>query len=188
MVEPSLGEYCRRVVHREWRLDLEAALNGRELATLARRTLHRALRRLDALPGEHPFWRHASGPATICKLSLVLDEWLQRDPADEAALWAQAALALYYGHNNFGAPAWRRLAQVGRLDVRWPICAAYYIWASSGVRTSQALISLLRELTLWPAAERALCQLRGAVDTGALLREWVEEVMRHAGDGDVQRA
>lgn len=105
-----------------------------------------ALRRLNALERDDPFWEGRNPRPTLYKLRDFVAAILRREPNDVPALWAKVALYVLHGSTNFGAKEWRRLHSVGPLDVRWPVLAA-----------------LLTELNAEPTVE-ALAELVDRID------------------------
>jgi hypothetical protein len=99
-------------------------------------------------------------------LSQTTSEALWANPDDERALWRRVALALEATENNFGSDAWLRLLQLGLIDVRWPICAALFLFASSGTGTSTELVRVLRTAGVMAQAREALAPLASRTRQG----------------------
>jgi hypothetical protein len=117
------------------------------------------LHRLDTLPRDHPFWRNTNKRPTIYKLRDFCEMVLRENPADEGALWCQAALSVSGCDNLFGFQFWKLLHGLGKLQVRWPIEAACLVQLMSGVPTIEPLVVLLWELELQEEGRAALLEL-----------------------------
>jgi hypothetical protein len=105
-------------------------------------TLVEALRRLNALPRDDPFWQGRNPRPTLYKLRDFNAAILRANPDDRLALWTQAALYVLHGSTNFGPKQWRRLHYVGDFDVRWPVLAAL-VTELNAEPTVEALAELL---------------------------------------------
>jgi hypothetical protein len=134
-----------------------------------------AFYRLDNLPREHPFWDNTNRRPTFGKLHDFAEALLRHNPADQNAAWILAAVEVLYGSNTFGLLAWRRLHDMGALDVRWPLNAARHLWLTCGKDPLTPLVGLLNDCGLQLAARDALERLRyGNVDESA----WAMRIIR----------
>lgn len=162
-VEANLDDYIRRVL-RPHPFFAEPPGDG-HFFSRCRQALVATLRRLDALDRADPLWHNTNLRATVHKLHDFIPRLLAENPADEEALWCRVALHHLGGSGEFGRDEWRALAAAGRLDVRWPVESAFYVYAFLGDRpayrrhTSRELADLLRELGLCRAAEPVLAGL-----------------------------
>lgn len=102
--------------------------------------------------------------------AVYVDQSLVGPSVDEALLWCWIALAVARCDNDFASPAWRKLHPLGRLDFRWPIYAACYVFASSGFDTSRKLADLLSDLAL---EADALVVLRGFARDRQVYAPWL---------------
>lgn len=173
----SLDDYVGREVDRAWSPPPALVLGHDDLIRRAKEALRDSLARLGALPRDDPFWAGSNGRATIHKLADFARRLLRDDPGDERALWCAAALAIRHCSNDFGAAGWVGLARLGRLGARWPIGAAHFVWAASGVDTSEALVCLLRERVPRARAVGALSQLRSAPGLPTASAQWLDAVL-----------
>jgi hypothetical protein len=128
---------------------------GPDLADRLRQGLVEGMVWLDALPRDDPSWQgahrqrrpnllHISGLATRCLNGLV--------PPLPWAPWAHAAEQLFHNGSSWGLRAWQHLAQQGRLNVEWPVRAAYFVqtrlYVPTGHSNAAELSSFLHERDL----------------------------------------
>jgi len=131
--------------------------------------------RLDSLPREHPFWENTNRRPTFGKLRDFAEALLRHNPADQNAAWILATVEVLYGSNTFGLSGWRRLHDMGALDVRWPLNAARHLWLTCGKDSLALLVALLNDCGFQLAARNALERLRyGSVDESA----WAMRIIR----------
>jgi hypothetical protein len=110
-------------------------------------TLSAALRRLNAVPRDDPFWETRNKRPTLYKLRDYNYHIFKKNPDDPLTLWTQAALFIVHGTNNFGAKQWRRLHYVGEFDVSWPILAAL-VTELNAEPTAEQLVELLDRIEM----------------------------------------
>ena len=133
-----------------------------------------ALRRLNALPRDDPFWEGRTKAPTIYKLRDYNHHVLRKNPDDVDALWTQAALYLLHGSTNFGQKQWRRLHYAGHFDVSWPILAALVTELNSGP-TGEELVELIDRIEAASDAKRFLRSLDATHDPWILT--WRDEIL-----------
>ncbi len=137
-------------------------------------TLHEALRRLNAIPRDDPFWSSRNKRPTLYKLRDLNAQILKKEPGDALALWTQAALYLLHGSTNFGHKQWRRLHHEGAFDVSWPIMAAL-VTELNAEPTGEALVELIDRIE---EVEPARAVLRSLDETGdPWILEWRDGVL-----------
>jgi len=133
-----------------------------------------ALNGLNALDRSHPLWRNTNRRPTVYKLDQYARMRLAADATDEQALWTLAALDSWFGSNNFGEVYWKRLWELGRLDIRWPIRAG--LWHEMMLNFGGGFLAdLLIEMAAQQEAQPILEDLAQANDAG--IRDWAHEVM-----------
>ena len=110
-------------------------------------TLFAALKRLNDVPRNDEFWDERNKRPTLHKLRDFNYRVIKNNPDDPLALWAQAALFIVHGTNNFGAKQWRRLHNAGEFDVSWPILAAL-VTELNAEPTAEALAELLDRIEM----------------------------------------
>ena len=137
-------------------------------------TLHEALRRLNAIPRDDPFWSSRNKQPTLYKLRDLNAEILRKQPGDPLALWTQAALYLLHGSTNFGHKQWRRLHHEGDFDVSWPIMAAL-VTELNAEATGEALVELIDRIEEADAARAVLRSLDEVGDPWIL--EWRDGIL-----------
>jgi hypothetical protein len=118
-------------------------------------TLHEALKRLNDVPRDDPFWATRNKRPTLHKLRDFNHEVVRKNPDDPLALWTQAAFFILHGTNNFGAKQWRRLHYAGEFDVSWPILAAL-VTELNAEPTVEPLVELLDRIEMVPEARAFL--------------------------------
>ena len=84
----------------------------------------------------------------------------------------------FYGANEFGQQWWKRLAELGTLEVKWPILAALRNEVEVGMGRSE-LATLLVDIGT-PAAAFPFLQEAARAETPEL-REWADSVLRQLG-------
>jgi hypothetical protein len=130
------------------------------------------LSRLDAFPRDDPFWEKTNRRPTISRLRHLL----ARGQAEEWACWAWAATSLLWCCNDFGLDGWQGLKELGKLDVAWPIQAAFHVWANSGYDPATALVHFLEGNEVVVPARNALEGI--ATRHGEWSSGWVQAVAR----------
>jgi hypothetical protein len=113
----------------------------------------RALNELNALDRSHALWINTNRRPTIFKLRDFADLRLAADAEDEFALWTQAAMDSFYGSNDFGSEYWKRLWEIGNLDICWPIRAGLWnemMLGFGGGLMANLIVQMAAQAAAWP--------------------------------------
>jgi hypothetical protein len=148
--------------------------SGAAFLAKVREVLHDALRRLDAVSRDDPFWEGRNLRPTLYKLRDYNARIISKNPDDAEALWTQAALYILHGSTNFGQKQWRRLHYVGRFDVAWPILAALVTELNAGP-TGDALVELVDRIEVVDEAKSFLQSLDATGDPWII--GWRDDVL-----------
>lgn len=133
-----------------------------------------ALRRLNAVPRDDPFWDDQNKRPTLYKLRDFNARVIQKNPNDALALWTQAAFYILHGSTNFGHKQWRRLHHIGGFDVSWPILAAL-VTEINADPTVEQLAELLDRIELVDEARAFLATFDACGDPWIV--EWRDAVL-----------
>jgi hypothetical protein len=155
---PEMQEACER-------------FGCRQLLTKVGDTIWAALQELNALPRSAPLWANTNRRPTVYKLRDFARLQLQANAEDELALWT---LAVSHGANDLARDYWKRLWQLGVLDIKWPIWAG--LWQYFNVGFEPVLMaSLIAEMDAAEAASPILEDMLFA--NSSLIREWAQGVI-----------
>ncbi len=133
-----------------------------------------ALRRLNDLPRDNPFWDERNRRPTLYKLRDFTHNIIAKNPDDELGVWTQAALYILHGSNNFGQKQWRRLHYIGNFDVSWPILAAIMTELNADPTVEQ-LVELLDRIEMVDEAKAFLATFDACGDPWIV--EWRDAVV-----------
>jgi hypothetical protein len=103
-----------------------------------------AVRRLDALPRDDPYWDRTNRRPTQLKLPSFCARASREDPDHIPALWMMAAVEVINGW-SFVPHTWIRLQEATQVDLGWPIYAALLGESCGGYDTVPAILGLLAQ-------------------------------------------
>jgi hypothetical protein len=138
-------DYTPTHLTRPYQLEAYYRFEGRLLELKMGEVIWDALNALDRLDRNNSFWVNTNRRPTLYKLTGYARLRLREDGFDELGLWTLAMLDSFYGANQFGQQWWKRLAALGKLEVKWPILAALRNEVEFGMGRSE-LAALLVEI------------------------------------------
>jgi hypothetical protein len=135
------------------------------------------LRRLDALPRDHPFWDQSNRRPTLGKLKEFSDYLLRNNPRDLSALHTAIAYEILT-FQNFQPKYWIQLHAEGKLHISWPIYTALLL----GPDGFQALnlAHFLNAEELYDQAMTILGELMHSQDRA--ISEWATKIVNICSD------
>jgi hypothetical protein len=109
--------------------------------------LRAAVRRLNALPADHPFWGGRPPRPTVHAASDYFPGLLVEHPSDDEARRVLAALSLHWCDNDFGRAYLEPLvARDPETELPWLVAGAIWVQQRSGVVTLPLLRDSLTRL------------------------------------------
>lgn len=136
-----------------------------------------ALQRLNALPRTSSFWSNTNRRPTVHKLVAFSAFILQENPRDTDALWTLAVHDTSSGSTGFGQEHWKKLRNLGKLNINWPVVAGLWNAVSLG-RGPEALAALLVEIHA--VADAVPLVEECAASRSSYVSEWAKGVLRLA--------
>jgi hypothetical protein len=135
---------------------------GRDLLSMTKTALLRALTITDELPRTHWVWQPGYAVQTVNERRLrdFCQFRLREDPSDELALWARIGMALSEGEPEFGRDSFEILRRRDGFDAAWPVYAACFVQRIWAAFQRVRLGPFLRESGLLQEAEATISAIR----------------------------
>jgi hypothetical protein len=147
-------------------------------------TLYEALKRLNRLSRDDPFWKNTNRRPTIFKLTEYSDRVLSASPNDSLSILTRATLDVAFV-GEFHPDTWTTLFRLNVVDLEFVMFAAMLL-EISGAPDADGFASFIVETATPTKARQLLWGI--AIDGGKILADWSDRITELLDEDNVSRS